>query len=157
MQYTSIALRKFVPGFDRLAQYFKQLDNCRNWATHTRTTLLVKITLDSYKMANRCEKYQRFYRIIEQIPEGKVATYGQIATLGGFPGQARQVGYALNALPEELDIPWQRVINAKGEISSRANPVYEQIQQQILENEGIRFNPKGRIDLKKHQWTPGKN
>jgi methylated-DNA-protein-cysteine methyltransferase-like protein len=108
-------------------------------------------------MANRSEKYQRFYQIIEQIPEGKVATYGQIATLAGFPGQARQVGYALNALPDGLDLPWQRVINAKGEISSRANPIYEQIQQQILEAEGIRFDPKGRIDLKQYQWKPGKN
>jgi methylated-DNA-protein-cysteine methyltransferase-like protein len=108
-------------------------------------------------MTNRGEKYQRFYQMIEQIPEGKVATYGQIATLAGFPGQARQVGYALNALPDGLDIPWQRVINAKGKISPRANPIYEQIQQQILEDEGIRFDPKGRTDLKQYQWIPRKN
>jgi methylated-DNA-protein-cysteine methyltransferase-like protein len=107
-------------------------------------------------MAKRSEKYQRFYAIIHQIPAGKVATYGQIATLAGFPGQARQVGYALNVTPSELEIPWQRVINAKGEISPRANPISEQIQRQILESEGIRFDPNGRIDLKKYQWTPEK-
>ena len=61
----------------------------------------------------RNQKYQRFYEIISRIPAGKVATYGQIALLAGFPGHARQVGYALNALPDDLEIPWQRVINAK--------------------------------------------
>lgn len=105
-------------------------------------------------MVIRSEKYQRFYEIIRQIPAGKVATYGQIATLAGLPGSARQVGYALNALPEELDIPWQRVINAKGQISPRANPVFEQIQRQILESEGIHFDPKGRVALQKYQWKP---
>jgi len=85
---------------------------------------------------------------------GKVATYGQIATLAGYPGQARQVGYALNSLPDDLDIPWQRVINAKGQISPRANPIFEEIQQQILESEGIFFGPQDRVDLKKFQWKP---
>ena len=98
-------------------------------------------------------KYQRFYEIVSRIPTGKVATYGQIALLAGFPGQARQVGYALNALPEDMEIPWQRVINAKGKISSRANPIFEQIQRQMLENEGIHFDQNGQIDLKKYQWN----
>jgi len=103
---------------------------------------------------NRCEKYQRIYAIVSCIPKGKVATYGQIATLAGYPGQARQVGYALHNLPENLDIPWQRVINAMGQISSRVDPVFEEIQQQILEAEGIRFGPNGRIDLLLYQWIP---
>ncbi len=85
---------------------------------------------------------------------GKVATYGQIATLAGYPGQARQVGYALNSLPDDLDIPWQRVINAKGQISPRGNPIFEEIQQQILESEGISFGPQNRVSLKKFQWEP---
>jgi methylated-DNA-protein-cysteine methyltransferase-like protein len=102
---------------------------------------------------NHNQKYQRFYEIINRIPAGKVATYGQVALLAGFPGQARQVGYALNALPDDLEVPWQRVINAKGEISPRANPISEQIQRQMLEAEGIYFNPKGQIDLKKYQWN----
>jgi len=103
---------------------------------------------------NRSDKYRRFYEIVKQIPIGKVATYGQIATLAGFPGQARQVGYALNATPEDLDIPWQRVINAKGEISPRANPIAEEIQRQMLVAEGIHFDAQGRIQLKKYQWEP---
>ena len=103
----------------------------------------------------RSEKYLQFYAIVRQIPKGQVATYGQVATLAGFPGQARQVGYALNRLTDDYDIPWQRVINAKGQISMRADPVFEEIQRQILESEGVRFGMNGRIDLSKYQWKPG--
>ena len=101
------------------------------------------------------EKYERIYDVVKQIPIGRVSTYGQVATLAGYHGQARQVGYALNALPENLDIPWQRVINSKGQISKRANPIYEEIQRQILESEGIKFNINGRVDLAIYQWLPG--
>ena len=107
------------------------------------------------KDVSRSEKYQRIYAFVNRIPRGKVATYGQIAALAGYPGQARQVGYALNALPDDLGIPWQRVINAKGQISPRANPIFEQIQQQILESEGIGFDSQGRINLTQFQWIPG--
>ena len=106
------------------------------------------------RYVSRSEKYQRFYEIISQIPVGKVATYGQIATLAGYHGQARQVGYALHATPEELDIPWQRVINAKGEISLRTDSFGNEIQRQMLIAEGIRFNSNGRIPLKQYQWNP---
>jgi methylated-DNA-protein-cysteine methyltransferase-like protein len=64
------------------------------------------------------------------------------------------VGYALHATPDELEIPWQRVINAKGEISPRGNPIGEEVQRQILAEEGIRFTEGGRISLKKYQWQP---
>ena len=101
------------------------------------------------------EKYLHFYAIVSRIPVGKVATYGQVATLAGYPGQARQVGYALNSLTDDLDIPWQRVVNAKGLVSSRANPIFEEIQKQILETEGIFFDSHGRIDLSQYQWKPG--
>ena len=103
---------------------------------------------------NRSEKYQRFYATVQRIPSGKVATYGQIATLAGFPGQARQVGYALHATPDDIEIPWQRVINAKGEISPRGNPIGEEVQRQMLAAEGIQFTESGRISLKKYQWHP---
>jgi len=81
-----------------------------------------------------------------------VATYGQIARLAGLGGQARRVGYALSALPENHDIPWQRVINAKGEISSRAEPHYENIQRTLLERERIIFDSKSKILLRRFQW-----
>ena len=104
---------------------------------------------------SRSERYQQIYAVVRCIPKGKVATYGQIALLAGYPGQARQVGYALNALPDDLRVPWQRVINAKGEISPRANPVFEEIQKQILEAEGIHFDSHNRINLSLYQWIPG--
>ena len=96
--------------------------------------------------------YQRIYTIIRRIPEGKVATYGQIARLAGLAGHARQVGYALHALPHGHDVPWHRVINSKGEISKRADPVYEQIQREFLEDEGIVFDEKARVSLTRFQW-----
>ena len=96
--------------------------------------------------------YERIYAVVKQIPKGKVATYGQVARLAGLAGHARQVGYALSATPEGEDLPWHRVINAKGEISKRANPVYEQIQREMLEDEGLVFGPDARLSLSLYQW-----
>lgn len=103
----------------------------------------------------RESRWQRFYEVVCEIPEGQVATYGQVAALAGFPGHARQVGYALHALPGDSDdVPWQRVINAKGEISARAEPEYEGLQQAMLEAEGVDFDLRGRVDLKRFGWDP---
>ena len=66
--------------------------------------------------------YARIYAVIRRIPFGKVATYGQVAELAGLPGHARQVGYALHALPSATAVPWHRVINAAGTVSRRAVP-----------------------------------
>ena len=94
--------------------------------------------------------YQRFYEVIRQIPEGRVATYGQIASLAGLPGRARQVGYALHAITDE-GLPWHRVINAQGKISLRRGA---ELQRSMLESEGVVFDDQGRIDLKIFQWLP---
>ena len=99
------------------------------------------------------ELYKRFYEVIRRIPEGQVATYGQIAILAGSPGRARQVGYALNVLNDET-IPWQRVINSQGMISKRADPIFESIQRELLEAEGVRFDKNGRVSLARFQWNP---
>jgi len=96
--------------------------------------------------------YQDIYLTVSLIPKGKVATYGQIARLVGQPRHARQVGYALAALPEEHEVPWYRVVNAKGEISARSKPGYEDYQQILLEDEGVEFGLKGRIQLRLYQW-----
>lgn len=91
-----------------------------------------------------------------RIPEGRVATYGQIAELADLPRQARQVGYALHALSgdESERVPWQRVVNARGEISERAVPGREPVQRMMLEAEGVVFAPNGRIDLARYRWSP---
>lgn len=97
--------------------------------------------------------YQKIYAVVKKIPYGRVATYGQIARLAGIPRHARQVGYALSHLTDD-DIPWHRVINAKGEISGRGNPDYERLQRILLEEEGITFSPDSRISLTRYLWKP---
>ena len=99
------------------------------------------------------DTHAKIYRVIRKIPRGKVASYGQIARLAGFPNHARLVGYALHALRDDRDrkVPWWRVINARGEISlgdfSGAD-----LQRALLEKEGVRFDLRGRVDMKKYNW-----
>jgi len=94
--------------------------------------------------------YERIYEVVSRIPKGTVATYGQIAHLGGIPKGARQVGYAMAALGRgepRPDVPWHRVVNAKGESSIGG----EQVTR--LEAEGVVFDERGRIDLKEYGWS----
>jgi len=95
-------------------------------------------------------RYQAIYEQVRLIPSGSVATYGQIAALAGRPKHARQVGYALHALDEDSDVPWHRVINARGEISLRSVDG-KMIQRVLLEEEGIVF-VDGRVPLKRFRW-----
>ena len=97
--------------------------------------------------------YAAVYRLVAQIPPGKVTSYGQIARWLGHPSAARAVGYALHALPSDSDIPWQRVVNASGRISSRSARHYEAIQRALLEADGVRFDPYGSIDLQRFAWS----
>ena len=93
--------------------------------------------------------------ILKTVPEGKVATYGQIARLIGSPRAARQVGMVLFGLKnyEAEDIPWQRVINSQGGISTYKIGNGE-LQRALLESEGVVFDSKGKIDLVRFQWEP---
>jgi methylated-DNA-protein-cysteine methyltransferase-like protein len=102
------------------------------------------------------DSYARIYAVVRRIPEGRVATYGQVAALAGIPGHARQVGYALHALPDGADAPWQRVINARGEVSERADGGWrEGYQRHLLEEEGVAFDARGRVDLARFRWESG--
>jgi len=76
---------------------------------------------------------------VKRIPRGRVATYGQVATLAGLDGHARQVGYALHDLPPQSNVPWHRVINARGEISPRSAGDSHELQRMLLEAEGVDF------------------
>jgi methylated-DNA-protein-cysteine methyltransferase-like protein len=98
--------------------------------------------------------YARIYAVVRRIPKGHVASYGQVAELAGLPGAARQVGYAMAALRPGARVPWQRVVNARGEISARAEPGAEALQRLLLEREGVRFDAAGRIALSRYGWRP---
>ena len=99
--------------------------------------------------------YEKIYAVVETIPEGRVATYGQVAALAGLAGHARQVGYALFRTPRGSELPWHRVINSRGEISARSERTgSEELQRVLLEEEGVEFNMAGRIELKRFRWQP---
>ena len=98
--------------------------------------------------------YARIYAVVRRIPKGRVATYGQVAALAGLPRAARQVGYAMAALGPGGRVPWQRVVNARGQVSARSEPGAAGIQRALLEREGVRFDAAGRIPLERFGWQP---
>ena len=94
--------------------------------------------------------YERIFACVRQVPPGRVTTYGTVGGLVGCP--ARVVGYALHHLRtvERPDVPWQRVINARGGIST-----YGAVQRELLEREGVEFDSAGCVDLQRFGWlTP---
>ncbi|MGF1522067.1 MAG: MGMT family protein [Leptolyngbyaceae cyanobacterium] len=97
--------------------------------------------------------YDYIYAVVRQIPYGQVATYGQVAELAGLIGKPRLVGYALYRVTDDDDIPWHRVINAKGEVSrSPHRNGMDSLQQTLLQEEGIHFNSAGKLDLNTYRW-----
>lgn len=105
-------------------------------------------------MSADVKAYRRIYDVIRRIPKGRVATYGQIAALAGMPRHARQVGYALANAPDDVSLPWHRVLNASGRVSLRARPGSDDFQHVLLEAEGVEFGLGGRVSLSKYQWEP---
>jgi methylated-DNA-protein-cysteine methyltransferase-like protein len=99
--------------------------------------------------AARTRFFARVYALVRRIPRGRVTSYGSIARALGMPRGARTVGWALRASAD--DIPWHRVVNAKGKISWRPTGGYG-LQRVLLRREGVRFTRDGRIDLEKYGW-----
>jgi methylated-DNA-protein-cysteine methyltransferase-like protein len=98
--------------------------------------------------------HARVFSAVRQVPRGKVATYGQIATLLGSPRVARHVGWALAACGEaEPPVPWHRVINAQGRISGRGELMRAEVQRERLEAEGVDFDHRDRVDLGRFRWS----
>ena len=87
--------------------------------------------------------------LVEQIPYGRVASYGQIARMLGNPRAARQVGWAMHCCPAHL--PWQRVVKADGSIAGGMAP---ELRRSLLQAEGVRFLPDGRVDMRRCCWKP---
>lgn len=92
-------------------------------------------------------------RLINQIPEGRVSTYGIIAACAGNPRAARQVARILHSCSKKDGLPWHRVVNRNGKISLKPSNGYE-VQKQLLEAESIVFGPKDIIDLEMFLWIP---
>ena len=92
------------------------------------------------------------YAIVRQIPVGMVMTYGQLALILGEGYTARTVGYVMHGADES--VPWQRVINSQGKCSTGRLTIPMNLQQDLLEAEGVIFNDKGKCDLRKSQWCP---
>ncbi|MBV9879652.1 MAG: MGMT family protein [Gemmatirosa sp.] len=99
--------------------------------------------------------WSRIYRVVRRIPAGRVATYGHVAAVAGLPRQARLVGYALAGVADGSGVPWHRVINAQGRISARRDgPGASVLQRLRLEEEGVGFDTRGRVDLERYGWKP---
>jgi len=103
-------------------------------------------------IVNEKQYRERVYTLVRQIPKGRVMTYGQIAGILGEGYTARTVGYVLHASAD--DVPWQRVINAQGKCSTGRLTIPMNLQQEILESEGVSFNDRGKCDLGARQWYP---
>lgn len=96
--------------------------------------------------------FRQVYRLVAQIPPGRVMTYGDIALCLGRPGGGRTVGWALRHSPAGL--PWQRVVNSQGGCSvGERLPDGRLLQQVLLEEEGVVFDSNGRLDLTRYGWT----
>lgn len=105
--------------------------------------------------AERAGFFARVYETVEQIPEGFVATYGQIAKLVGEPRRARYVGYALHSNPRPGEIPCHRVVFADGRICEGFAFGGPEVQRALLEEEGVVFRDDTHVDLDISRWPAG--
>lgn len=97
----------------------------------------------------------RVYDLVLRIPRGRVMSYGLVARVLGTGYDARAIGNVMYATPDDgRNIPWHRVINSQGGCSTQGMTTPPDLQQRLLETEGIVFNDKGRCDLKKYLWSP---
>ena len=104
-------------------------------------------------MGNSGNLFNSIYEIVFRIPQGKVATYGQIGKLVNPPCDPRMVGWAMASLGNMKDVPpvpWQRVVGKNGRISLPGAD--GRVQRDLLQNEGIAFNKNGCIDLEIYGW-----
>ena len=100
------------------------------------------------------DSYRKIWEQAALVPEGQVASYGQIAKLAGLPRRAaRMVGRALGAAPQEMNLPWHRIVNAQGCIAIPKGTARYQQQHELLESEGIEVND-GQLNMDQYRWDP---
>lgn len=105
----------------------------------------------------------RVYAVVREIPPGRVLGYGQVAALLGSPRAARQVGWALAALPSGTDVPWHRVLRSSGHIACEGSPHRAALQRALLEEEGVELEGDAvaaaagplRLSMARFGWRPG--
>jgi methylated-DNA-protein-cysteine methyltransferase-like protein len=103
-------------------------------------------------VARRASAFEEVYALVRRIPRGRVMSYGQIAGLLGRPLSARAVGWAMRQCPD--DVPWQRVVNAAGGISTEHLHEPPDLQRRLLEREGVRFDSAGVLSMSRYRWVP---
>ena len=96
--------------------------------------------------------FEKVYRVVRQVPCGKVTSYGAIARMLEHPHAARTVGWAMHSIPEGADVPWWRVINSQGCVSTRGRGQGSNVQQELLEAEGVEFDERGYVDWERFGW-----
>jgi len=103
---------------------------------------------------DRETRMRRIWETIQEIPEGCVANYGQVAEIAGIPRGARQVAYALRHTPKDLELPWHRVITSSGKSAFNPGSPHFKTQCDRLIEEGVAVIA-GKVDMKKYRWDPG--
>jgi methylated-DNA-protein-cysteine methyltransferase-like protein len=111
-------------------------------------------SLDPFALAQKHEDFfQRVYAVVCQIPFGKVSTYGHIARALGARSSARMVGWALNSVPDRLEVPCHRVVNRNGELTGKIHFATPTLMRELLEGEEVEFIGEA-VNMKKHLWIP---
>ncbi len=104
-------------------------------------------------MTGSNKNYEHIWQTVLAIPPGKVASYGQVADLAGLPGRARLVGRCMGYAPEDMQVPWYRVLRANGQLAFRAGSKASLKQTGLLQEEGVAVI-KNRVNMEVYQWQP---
>ncbi len=105
------------------------------------------------KVEKNLTKAERIWQTVIAIPEGKVASYSQIADLAGLPGRARYVSKAMSLAPDTMKLPWYRVLRSDGKLAFPISSKAALLQSNLLSKESVPVL-KNRVSMQQHQWQP---
>jgi methylated-DNA-protein-cysteine methyltransferase-like protein len=105
-------------------------------------------------LAEKSASFEKIISVLARVPKGRVATYGQVAKIAGFPGHARQVVWALHSSSRKRKLPWHRVINSRGYLGLDGHGRTR--QKALLLREGVEVDAYGRVDLERFGWKKGR-